>query len=338
MVFQQLRRFDLVENPQVADVLVVKETKQSIREFWRVVRPRHIRFFFGGEAIFPDFNAFDFAIGFDHIDFGERYLRLHPSVRYSHRFSIDVKSLKKSPAGLPGFAQRKFCEFTYSNRHAHPMRDSLFREITRNVSPVDSLGNHLNNGDERIRRLGRSGNWVEDKVSAQKGYRFSIVAENATYGGYTSEKLLTSLLAGQVPIYWGNPSVVRDFNSERIIEYRSEQSVSDLFRRVSEINKDEALWTSIASADIYTASQLEELAFAETVLGNFIERIFNVGRPLRGIGAFPDRVETIRLRSRHSIPKRFGLFLTDVFGPAWGATKPLLQKLRRSLLWRGPDK
>ena len=34
-----------------------------------------IRIFFTGECITPDFNECDYAIGFDRLDFGDRYLR-----------------------------------------------------------------------------------------------------------------------------------------------------------------------------------------------------------------------------------------------------------------------
>ena len=35
-----------------------------------------IRIFFAGEEIVPDFNLFDYAIGFDDIIFGDRYIRI----------------------------------------------------------------------------------------------------------------------------------------------------------------------------------------------------------------------------------------------------------------------
>ncbi|MDR2657097.1 MAG: hypothetical protein LBB86_04650, partial [Oscillospiraceae bacterium] len=35
-----------------------------------------LRVFYTGECCTPDFNACDYAIGFDYIDFGDRYLRL----------------------------------------------------------------------------------------------------------------------------------------------------------------------------------------------------------------------------------------------------------------------
>ena len=41
------------------------------KEFFRY---KCVRIFYTGEAITPDFNVYDYAIGFDHIDFGDRYL------------------------------------------------------------------------------------------------------------------------------------------------------------------------------------------------------------------------------------------------------------------------
>ena len=44
----------------------------------------------------------------------------------------------------------------------------------------------------------------------KKPYKFSIAFENAWYPGYTSEKIVTSMLAGTIPIYWGNPDISRE--------------------------------------------------------------------------------------------------------------------------------
>ena len=41
-----------------------------------------IRILYTGEEITPDFNCFDYAIGFDFMDFGDRYLR-YPFCKWS---------------------------------------------------------------------------------------------------------------------------------------------------------------------------------------------------------------------------------------------------------------
>ena len=35
-----------------------------------------IRIYYTGECLCPDFNLFDYAIGYDYLDFGDRYLRM----------------------------------------------------------------------------------------------------------------------------------------------------------------------------------------------------------------------------------------------------------------------
>lgn len=61
---------------------------------------------------------------------------------------------------------------------------------------VNSLGPHLNNtpGDGH-----RAEDWYASSIRMKKPYKFSIAFENAWYPGYTSEKIVTSMLAAPFP-------------------------------------------------------------------------------------------------------------------------------------------
>lgn len=61
----------------------------------------------------------------------------------------------------------------------------------------------------------------------KKPYKFSIAFENAWYPGYTSEKIVTSMLAGTIPIYWGNPDISREFNSASFINCHDFPTLDD---------------------------------------------------------------------------------------------------------------
>lgn len=62
---------------------------------------------------------------------------------------------------------------------------------------------------------------IDDAVSAGKwtrkrdflaAYKFTIAFENSRAPGYYTEKILDPMLAGSIPVYWGDPGIASHFN------------------------------------------------------------------------------------------------------------------------------
>jgi hypothetical protein len=106
---------------------------------------------------------------------------------------------------------------------------------------VDSAGRHLNNTGFRI----------VDKASLQKGYKFSIAFENSSSPGYTSEKIVQAYAAGTVPIYWGDPDVGLDFNSESFVNCHDYPSFEMAIERVIELDNNEQAFARMYEAPFF---------------------------------------------------------------------------------------
>ena len=89
----------------------------------------------------------------------------------------------------------------------------------------------------------------------KKPYKFSIAFENAWYPGYTSEKIVTSMLAGTIPIYWGNPDISREFNSASFINCHDFPTLDDAAAYVQKVDEDDNLWCEIMSRPWKTPEQ-----------------------------------------------------------------------------------
>ena len=63
--------------------------------------------------------------------------------------------------------------------------------------------------------------------------------ENSSYPGYTTEKLLQAMQAGTVPIYWGDPSVGRDFNAARFVNVHDYASTKAVIDKICQLDQDE---------------------------------------------------------------------------------------------------
>jgi hypothetical protein len=54
---------------------------------------------------------------------------------------------------------------------------------------------------------------VENKITALKDYKFSIVIENSKQDDYFTEKLIDTLLTGTIPLYWGTDKINKYFTN-----------------------------------------------------------------------------------------------------------------------------
>jgi len=240
------------------DILIASEwiyyRSDLFRKFRDLYPKSGVKVAYLGEAIAPDFNLFDYAIGFsDAYRDNERYIRiLSPFDMFSgflRTTSNELDSMDKAEAELG--KKTGFCNFLYSNPCANPMRDKLFLEIGK-YKRVDSLGRHLNNVSTP--GTGYSGH-SKDCTPMKSKYKFSIASENSDYKGYTSEKIITSLEAHTVPIYWGNPDVVDDINPACFINVNGISDFDELRAQIERIDNDNELWCRMVSQPWLTEEQ-----------------------------------------------------------------------------------
>ena len=152
-----------------------------------------IRIFITGENITPNFTICDYAIGFDHLHFLDRYLRYPLYLFYEQ----DVKRASQKHKDIDEkllASKSRFCNFVVSNGNADPYREQVFYALNA-YKRVDSGGRYLNN-------IGGS---VADKFAFQSECRFSLCFENSSTPGYLTEKLIQAAAAQTIPIYWGDP-------------------------------------------------------------------------------------------------------------------------------------
>ena len=249
---------NLVWDEETPDILFVTElvfyNSTLFRRFRHLYDKSGLRVAFLGEAIEPDFNLFDYAIGFSDDKAGDPgFIRLpSPFDMFSGFVSKMANPISTVPEARQELANKSgFCSFLYSNPMANPMRDRLFHELSK-YKRVDSLGKHLNNVS--VPGTGYGGHRA-DCVPIKAAYKFSIASENSDFRGYTSEKLLTSLEAHTVPVYWGNPNVEDDVNPECFINFGKMSGFEELLSEIERIDKDDDLWCEMVSKPWLTPAQ-----------------------------------------------------------------------------------
>lgn len=202
-----------------------------------------IRIFFTGENVTPDFNLCDYALGYDWLDYGDRYHRCPNYQLYDQYKVLVARRVSIKSEDTISNAKPKFCNFIYTNGNAHPFRDEFFEALNAQKK-VDSAGAHLKNIQDDI-GAAYQGDWTKPKVDFQKSYKFTIAFENSSSIGYTTEKIVHALAADTIPIYWGNPQVAREFNPKRIINCHDFDSIEQIIERIFEIDADDCLFQQI---------------------------------------------------------------------------------------------
>lgn len=187
-----------------------------------------IKIMFVGENIVPDFNLCDYAMGFDFLDFGDRYMRLPLFMLWNNFKKLSVVK-DFTPEVL---LSRKFCSIVVSNMQvSNPIRERFFRLLSE-YKQVDSGGRLWNN----------IGGPVEDKLKFISGYKFNIAFENSSVRGYTTEKIMDAMVANTLPIYWGNPWVGRDFNERSFVNVNSFSYLEEAVEHIVELDNDDELY------------------------------------------------------------------------------------------------
>lgn len=221
-----------------------------------------ITIFIPGEAIFPDLNYFDYAVGFDDFAYDDRYFRFL-NLALTMQRGVSVDEIKEP-------FSRKFCNFIYMNPKAHPNRDKFFH-LLNTYKKVDSLGEHLKNTPEIIEP--RRGNWYQGSIDTKSNYKFSLSFENSIMNGYTTEKIMSSFQAKSIPIYWGNPRVSKEINPEGFINCHDFESFDHVLEKVKEIDSDKSKYLKMLNS---AESIFLEPGFYQNQQDRFLDFLANI--------------------------------------------------------------
>ena len=150
------------------------------------------------------------------------------------------------------YESRKFCTIVAArNAWQSHNRINFYRELNKRKR-VDFNGNALNRIEGK-----KDQSWVKDKIAHQSQYRFAIAFENGSHLGYTTEKIIDAYKSGCIPIYWGNPAIVTDFNPETFINAHEFDSFENLAKYVLKVESDDNLYRSYFTKPIFSRQWLE---------------------------------------------------------------------------------
>jgi hypothetical protein len=236
-----------------------------------------------GENTRPDFTKSDFQIGFDYID-NPFYLRwplflMNKNVPELLLKVKDIDSIIRQ--------KKRFCSFVVSNDQAKERID-LFKNLSA-YKRVDSGGKYLNN----------IGSPVADKLEFLKESKFNIAYENSSYPGYSTEKIFEAFLTYNIPVYWGNFVINKDFNEKAFINTHNFKTIQDLVEFIKYIDEDESAYRSMLKESCFVNNEIP-VQFQVSHFIEFFDYIFGQAGRKKPVSKFTNRIEFISDRINYA--------------------------------------
>ena len=146
-----------------------------------------------------------------------------------------------SPIRVPHRSKReKFCLYIASQPGFENNRQTFVEQLSSQYKRVDCGGKHLNNIGGAI----PPGANASGKIEHGKQYKFAIAFENKQYPGYVTEKICDAYKSGCIPIYWGTPDIIKDFNPSTFINANDFPDFDALIDHIRRVDCDDELYAS----------------------------------------------------------------------------------------------
>lgn len=147
---------------------------------------------------------------------------------------------------------------TCSNSELFPFGDCWINELDRRIHKktknLSIIASHKNTAEgHKLRHeiikanitdmdiFGRAYNPIDNKITALKDYRFSLIIENDNIDNNVTEKIVDCLVTGTIPLYWGCSNIGDYFNTKGFIEFKNLQELIELLPKLSKQTYDDML-------------------------------------------------------------------------------------------------
>ena len=91
---------------------------------------------------------------------------------------------------------------------------------------------------------------TREKLDFLKTRKFNLCFENGSHSGYVTEKIVHAFYAKTIPIYWGSPTVMLDFNPNAFINRHDFNSDEQMISYINTIDNNDDLYDRIISQPI----------------------------------------------------------------------------------------
>lgn len=201
-----------------------------------------VKIFFSGEnlrlpswahyadALLGD-NDCQLSLGFDYFE-DERYLRFPLWLTYVFEPVLEENIIKQRCEELryPQLVHREKFACMIARADISGVRTEMYKQLTQ-AGKVDCPSGLFHNDDSLVQQ------YADDKISYMRNYLFNICPENSNAYGYCTEKIFEAIMAGCIPVYWGNFNKPENdiLNQDAIIFWEKEGTNENAIQKIKEL-------------------------------------------------------------------------------------------------------
>jgi GR25 family glycosyltransferase involved in LPS biosynthesis len=265
--FFYLWLFNYLKNKPEKFTDIIVDNQHPDLLFYSVFGQEHVKYncrkiFYTGENIRPKLDEF-YSLGFDYQTGPDNnnYSRLPLWYLFLDLYKCDVTKIG-DPFPLPlnrpvPLKRDRFCAFVTSG--ASFFRDSFFKLLSL-YKPVDSAGSNLNNTLElQLISQRNDVSWPESKCKFLEQYKFCIAFENASNPGYVTEKLIHAKMSGTIPIYWGDNTADKQFNTKAFINVHDYPNIDQVINEIKRLDTDDEARQEMTRQPLFLTDLYEPL-------------------------------------------------------------------------------
>jgi len=112
-----------------------------------------------------------------------------------------------------------------------------------------------------------------EKINFLKSFKFNIAMENTLSEGYCTEKIICSMFAMSIPIYWGSTSVENDFNAESFINCHNFSSDEEIIEKIKELDTDIEKYVKMLKQPWFKDGKIPDFVQPENILTLLLKKL-----------------------------------------------------------------
>jgi len=229
-----------------------------------------VKILYTGENRRPENYNCHYAITFDH-NYNKWHYRLPLYVisNFTYKYYEGYEEYPLNYLLTPrnrNSEKEYFAGFVVKNG-GQDIRNRFFHYLN-SYKPVASGGPLFNN-------IGHVLPDIRSKIQFFNKCKFAICFENGSYPGYATEKLYETLMSNAIPIYWGSPTIDRDFNPNAFLDLNKfGGDFEKLLNAIKEIDNNDELYQKMLNEPAFTCNLPNECMIYDNFLNWFDSIVF----------------------------------------------------------------
>ena len=264
-------RYDVEIDEVNPDILFFSVDYNNARE-----RDRYkncLKVFYTGEDAAPNWNECDLAYTFRHSTDPREYRLPLWAIKLNwfnrpyndDRDQANLVSLEEFMNKPKQVVKPNFCGFVATQPKGK--RVEFVPKLSK-YKTVDCCGPLYNNTGYLI--TDKNGKWARGdqkyKIEWLKQYKFNIAMENCESPGYCADKLIHSMFATCVPIYWGSTTAKYDFNPDSFINCHDFSSDEEVIEKIKELDMDIEKYKNVLKQPWFKDNKIPDFIQPENVI------------------------------------------------------------------------